>query len=261
MARRGKPEPRPADWPPDRTLRVLRQQLENLQRLKGRRYDEATQEEEEWEQTTRAAFIRGFGEGSHNVSNFNWARTAGVQTLHGISAQQRQSNFEQRIAKYETALRSSLNELQLSVPQQEIEGAYAAGNEFAFYLDLKGILAVAAKEVFVIDNYLNTEFFELYVQPIPPGVIVRILTDEVRGNLQAVATKYAGRGGFELRSSKEVHDRHVFVDGGGWIIGQSIKEAAHKKPTYMVEVATAMIPAMQSIYEAIWARAATVVKG
>jgi hypothetical protein len=57
-----------------------------------------------------------------------------------------------------------------------------------------------------------------------------------------------------------VHDRHVFVDGRGWMIGQSIKDAAKKKPTYMVEIGVAMLPAFQKIYEDVWTSAASVVK-
>ena len=71
---------------------------------------------------------------------------------------------------------------------------------------------------------------------------MRILTDEVRGNLLAVAKKYSSRGDFELRSSGEIHDRHVFVDGRGWMIGQSVKDAARKKPTYMVEIGAGLAP-------------------
>ena len=57
-----------------------------------------------------------------------------------------------------------------------------------------------------------------------------------------------------------MHDRHVFADSRGWIIGQSIKDAARKKPTYMVEISTSAVAAMQAIYEGIWSRATTVVK-
>ena len=78
--------------------------------------------------------------------------------------------------------------------------------------------------------------------------------------LPPAATKYAPRGNFELKTSKEVHDRHVFVDGRGWIIGQSIKDAAKKKPTYMIEIGSSAIAAMQTIYEGIWSRATTVAK-
>jgi hypothetical protein len=261
MARSRKPEPKQADWPPDKTLRHLRQQLDELQKLKGRNYQEAEHEEEAWTQFTVNVFIHGFGEASQNLSNLHSARWAGEHNMMGISDFQAQRNFELRVQKFEVTLSSSIKELEAMLPEAEVRGAYEAGDEYAFYEDLKGILAAAAHDVFVVDNYLDTQFFELYVHPIGPGVAIRILTDQVRGNLMAVANKYATRGNLELRSSAEVHDRHVFVDGRGWMIGQSIKDAARRKPTYMVEIGAALIPTVRQTYEDIWQRATVVVKG
>jgi hypothetical protein len=261
MPARRKPELKEADWPAERTLRILKEQLDALQKFRGKTFREADQEEQEWKEFTLSALIHGFGEASQNVSNFYSARNAGVYNMMGISDHQRQLNFQQRIERFQATLSSSIRELLVMLPEAELKGAYEPGDEFAFYLDLKGILASAAKEVFIVDNYLNTDFFELYVAPIPAGVAVRILSDQVRGNLDAVARKYSARGNFELRSSGDVHDRHVFVDGRGWMIGQSIKDAAKKKPTYMVEIGAGALAQIRAIYEAIWTNALPIVKG
>jgi len=58
---------------------------------------------------------------------------------------------------------------------------------------------------------------------------------------------------------KDAHDRAAFADDRCWVIGQSIKDAAKKKPTYIVEHSGAA--SMKGIYEAIWMSAAVVVKG
>ena len=141
-----------------------------------------------------------------------------------------------------------------------MRGGYDAGDEYAFYKDLKDILAGAHRDIFIVDNYLNTEFFDLYVAPIRAGVSLRILTDQVRGNLESVAKKYATSLSVELRSSSHVHDRLIFVDQRYWTVGQSIKDAAKKKPTYMVELSAALVPAVRKIYEDLWSKAAVVVK-
>jgi hypothetical protein len=95
-----------------------------------------------------------------------------------------------------------IQELEFVIPESENQGLYGVGEEFAFYKDLKDIVAAAKQYVFIVDNYLDRDVFELYVDPIPLGVDARILTDQVRGNLQSVATKYSVRGKFEFRSSK-----------------------------------------------------------
>ncbi len=260
MPSRRVPEPRKSDWPPDKAVAILRKQLSELQQFRGKKFREVENEENEWVQFTSNAIVHGFGEHSQNDRSFSMACHAGEYSMMGTSEGQLQKNFELRIERFQATLVSSIKELEVSLPESEIKGAYESGDEFAFYLDLKSILAAAVKDVFIVDNYLNAGFFELYVIPIQKGVSVRIVTDEIRGNVEAVAKKFAARGNFELRSSKEVHDRHVFVDRRGWMIGQSIKDAAKKKPTYMVEIGASAVPTMQAIYEGIWARAASIVK-
>jgi hypothetical protein len=190
---------------------------------------------------------------SRNLTDLNFAHYAARKRSE-------QEDFQLVTAKQETAILASIEELEMNLPEAELKGAYEAGDEFAFYKDLKGIVSVALKDLFIVDNYLNTEFFELYVEPIATPVSVRILTDQVRGSLQTVAQKYARRGKFELRSSKDVHDRHIFIDGRGWMVGQSIKDAAKKKPTYIVEMGAALVQTVQRIYEDIWACGVVVVK-
>jgi hypothetical protein len=57
-----------------------------------------------------------------------------------------------------------------------------------------------------------------------------------------------------------VHDRHIFVDRRGWAVGQSIKDGAKRKPTYVVELSANLVPAVRDIYEDLWTKAALVVK-
>jgi hypothetical protein len=52
------------------------------------------------------------------------------------------------------------------------------------------------------------------------------------------------------------HDRVLFVDDRCWVIGQSIKDAARKKPTYLVEVTAGQ---MRNIYDQLWANATKIV--
>jgi hypothetical protein len=74
------------------------------------------------------------------------------------------------------------------------------------------------------------------------------------------AKLYATSHTLELRSSGEVHDRHIFVDQRGWMVGQSIKDAAKKKPTCMVEIGAGLVPSIRRIYEDAWTRATVKVK-
>jgi uncharacterized protein YacL (UPF0231 family) len=260
LARSAKPQPKGPDWSPEQTLRVLKQQLERLQEFKGKNHRDMEQQEEIWKQTTEAALIHGFGEGSHNLDHYHSARWAGRHNMGGISGHQQQMNYNLRVDRFEANLLSSIAELEASMPEAELRGAYDAGDEYAFYKDLKDIMVRANTDIFIVDNYLNTEFFDLYVATVRPGVSFRILTDQLRGNVEAVAKKYAASHSVDLRSSQDVHDRHIFVDDRGWAVGQSIKDAAKKKPTYVVELSAGLVSTIRKIYEDLWAKATVVVK-
>ncbi|HUN86360.1 MAG TPA: hypothetical protein VMU48_18420 [Terracidiphilus sp.] len=71
-----------------------------------------------------------------------------------------------------------------------------------------------------------------------------------------VAQKYASGGNLELRTSNQIHDRLILIDDRVWFIGQSIKDAAKKKPTYIVEQDAANT---RSVYENIWNSATKVI--
>jgi len=56
-----------------------------------------------------------------------------------------------------------------------------------------------------------------------------------------------------VRISQEFHDRIVFVDDlSCWVMGQSIKDAAKAKPTYLLPLPPDIARLKLNHYEAIW---------
>lgn len=259
VRRSSSPPPKPPDWPHEKTHAVLKKQLAALDNLRGRDYGEAENDEQTWENLTLNIFTHGFGEDSNNVSQFYAARDAGEHYFGRQGLMLAQSNFNKRVEAYKGVLLSSIAELEMMMPEPEIAGAYEPGDDYGFYKDLKTLVGFAGRELFVVDNYLDTQLFDVYMENVSPSVMVRVLTDQVGNPLQLVAEKFAKRGNFELRSSKDVHDRVVFGDDRCWVIGQSIKDAAKKKPTYIVEHSGATT--MRGIYEALWSTGKPVVRG
>ena len=258
MPRKAAPQKEPT-IPPDLALRALTGQLEALQKLKGRRCDEAESDETEWGHLTESIIGAAFGAPSSALSKFYMARSAGQHNMMGISPQQRQINFESRIKEHEALLLSLISTLRLQLPEEEIKGIYESGDEYAFYLDLSSLVQAATREVVFVDAYLNEEVFNLYVSKVPDRVPARILSNKIGTNVDTVARMYARKGPLELRSSADIHDRAVFLDQRGWVIGQSIKDAARKKPTYMIELDEPLLTPVRDIYNRIWAAATRII--
>jgi hypothetical protein len=250
----------PPDLPPEKAYTLLNVQLEKLQSFKGRSYLEAKADEDEWSQLTEKFVIRSFGSDGPNHLNFFRARAAGEHRAlmydEEVPHDRYQRNFEARHQAYESLLRSCIAELAIDRPDAEIKGTYDAGEQYEYYRDVTARLKLAKKEVFIIDPYLSREIFEVYADTITRGVVFRLLSSNVPADVLAVAKKYAAGGNLDFRTSASIHDRVLFVDNRVWVSGQSIKDAASKKPTYIVELDE---PSMRQIYEPIWISASKVI--
>jgi len=115
---------------------------------------------------------------------------------------------------------------------------------------------LAQKEISVIDPYLSTEIFDVYAKAVPRSVMFHLLSANVPADVQTLAQKYASGGNFAFRTTNAIHDRVLFADSRVWVIGQSIKDAAKKKPTYIIEHDE---PLMRNIYEDIWNKATVLI--
>jgi hypothetical protein len=250
---------KPPTLPPERALKALTQQLDGLQKLKGRHYPDADAEETEWIQFTQGIIEAAFGDPSSSLSKFYMAGHAGAHFIGGMSPQQHQTNFELRGREFDALLRGLIGVLQLQLPEDTINATYAPGEQYDFYRDLSVLMATATREIFIVDAYLNEDVFNLYVDKVPATAKVRVLSNKIGANVQAVATMYAKNRPLELRSSGAIHDRAIFFDDRGCIIGQSIKDAAGKKPTYLIELDEPALTAIRASHDAIWAAATVVI--
>ena len=265
MPTRRIPQPTPPEWAPEKAYAALSKQLESLQPLKGRPYQEVEDKEKEWAQLTGNIIARSFASDSPNRSHFAHARTAGDHFIstdfggyRGVNHAQNQKNYETRIRAYEGVLNSCLAELKLDLPEPEIQSVFEPGEEYEFYRAVKSILGLAASEIFIVDPYINAEMFEVYADSIPRTVAFRLLTNaaNIPPAALALAQKYATGGNLQARSSAAIHDRVLFADNRVWVCGQSLKDAAKKKPTYIIELDE---PLMRRIYEEVWDAATNLV--
>ena len=227
--------------------------------MKGRRHDEADAQESEWRTYTENLIDNMFGPDSTNAYAFNSACMAGQHNMFGVSPSQEQANFDLRLREFDSLIKSIIREIQLRLPDDEIQGVYDPGDEYKFYRDLSGLFMASAHDVLLVDAYLGEDVFNLYVDKIASGATIRILSNRIGSNVETVARKFSSGRQLQMRTTSRIHDRVVFIDNRCWIIGQSIKDAATKKPTYMVELQEPLLTPARTIYESLWTGAGVVI--
>lgn len=108
---------------------------------------------------------------------------------------------------------------------------------------------------------MDDTVFDAYLSSVPKGISVRLLVGKYTAKVKPAAEKFITQYGalLEVRASTAFHDRLVFVDGDAcWVIGQSIKDAASSKPTYLAPLAPDIAKPKLSAYEQIWLAATAI---
>jgi hypothetical protein len=138
------------------------------------------------------------------------------------------------------------------------EKVYEKGQVYDFYKDIRDITNQAKNEVFLVDAYPDEEILNLYLDKTPAGIKIRILTNKPQGNFLTVSQKFKMKPGvnFEVRTSKDCHDKLFFIDDSCWVMGQSLKDAG-KKPTYLVKIESHQL--FRKVFEDLWAQAQALV--
>ena len=161
------------------------------------------------------------------------------------------------VAKIFGLIHRAIADLELDAPLLAGQ-AYAPGEVYDFFKDLSAVVRSAIKSIFIIDAFLDDQIFDSYISGLPAGVSVRLLTGtkyEVPAKLKPALVKYNQQHGSvaEVKTSGEIHDRVLFIDDlSCWVMGQSIKDAAKAKPTYLFPLPANIATLKLSHYELIW---------
>lgn len=170
------------------------------------------------------------------------------------------SYWSPAIVQIKGQVADAIEELKLELEldgRGEIGNAYAPGDIYRFFADLKSIINTAETEILVVDPYFNGEAFDAYLSTTKKDVKIRILADRYSKDVHGYVQKHKMQfqTDIELRTTKELHDRLIFVDRDQcWIMGGSVKDAG-KKATYLIPVIPPIAKAKSAIYADIWGRA------
>lgn len=151
----------------------------------------------------------------------------------------------------------AIADIELERPQLS-DQAFGPGAVYDFFKALTAAVSSATTDLFIVDPYLDEQIFDAYLGGVPNGVRVRLLANKYGALLKPAVQKFTAQHKIpvEVRLSGEFHDRVLFIDGlSGWVMGQSLKDAAKAKPTYLVPLPPDVAKLKLSHYEAIWSKA------
>ncbi|HSL05817.1 MAG TPA: hypothetical protein VK901_20055 [Nitrospiraceae bacterium] len=151
----------------------------------------------------------------------------------------------------------AIADLELDRPQLSNQ-AFGPGDVYDFFKALAAAVGSATSSLFVVDPYLDDGIFDAYLAGVPKGVTVRLLASKHGNLLKPAVEKFVSQHNVrvEIRTSPNFHDRVLFIDGlSCWVVGQSLKDAAKAKPTYLVPLPTDVAKMKLSHYETIWSNA------
>lgn len=161
------------------------------------------------------------------------------------------------VAKIFGVIQRAIADLELIVPDNT-QTIFGAGDVYDVFRTLNEIISSAEKSIFIVDPYLDSSVFSHYITSRKQEVTVRLLISNNSDEIKPAAEKYLSQYGnvVEVRKTKSVHDRVIFIDGYVcWVIGQSLKDAAKAKPTYIAPLSPDVVPAKLADYERIWSGA------
>ncbi len=164
---------------------------------------------------------------------------------------------DMNVGKLAGILHRAIADLELDVPS-DIEVSFGAGDVYDFFNALNKVISTAEETIFIIDPYLDESVFDHYLNSRQKNVSVRLLVNNKAENLIPAYKKYNVQHGdiLQIKRSKELHDRIIFIDNYVcWLVGQSLKDAAKAKPTYLVQLPPDVVSEKLSNYEKIWVSA------
>jgi len=129
---------------------------------------------------------------------------------------------------------------------------FRKGNSHSFDKFLRDIFCDAKSEVNIADTFVDGSVFDHLLDEIPAGVPIRCLYGKDVGGFVVRSKRFAIQYSFTIKQSDEFHDRFLIIDGQGYIIGPSLKDAAEKKAATVVILPKSDSKPLSDLFVELW---------
>jgi hypothetical protein len=187
-----------------------------------------------------------------------WDAMKAVPFVVAVQFLEAESGRAAQVGTLTRVLYLAIADLELDIPPSP-QQVFGPGAVYDFLKSLRDVLGSASSSLLIVDPYLDDQIFDAYLSSISAQIQVRLLTQKYAQSLKASLAKFRAQNRLdvEIRHSSSLHDRVVCVDDRScWVLGQSIKDAAKTKPTYIAPLSADAAEPKIAFYRALW-KAAT----
>jgi hypothetical protein len=211
--------------PPERAIRVLRQLIDESEALKME--DAYSNKRDLWKQKAHGVLVLAFGQPHHIFTDFDgFMEFSSLDDSPRIRLERQNEYLGYRV----TALQSAVEQLNLQLPETQHQTLFPAGSQHTAFVEIRNVIAKVKTEVLVVDAHVDGSLWKLLTN-VAPGSSIRILTAYPKADFAVEGQAFKKQHGnpTEARTTKDFHDRFIFVDAGEcWHLGASIRDAGAK---------------------------------
>lgn len=129
---------------------------------------------------------------------------------------------------------------------------FKKGSTHSFDKFLRETFKKAKKNVDIVDTYVAGNIFDNLLDEVPKTTPIQFLYGNDTGGFITKSTRFATEFSFQKKENKQFHDRFLIVDGRGYIIGPSLKDAADKKPATLVILNDSDSRKLADLFSDLW---------
>jgi hypothetical protein len=141
----------------------------------------------------------------------------------------------------------------------EREVFFVKGSDHDAYVHIRSILQTAKGDLFVIDPYMDGSIYQAFGTLTATPMNVRILTSKHPADFALETKKFTKQhSGFavEIRTTKDFHDRFIFLDQTQcYLLGASLKDAGNKGFTVVPLQEQSIVRFILDHADQVWASA------
>lgn len=131
---------------------------------------------------------------------------------------------------------------------------FRPANPHSFGKLLRSIFSSATKKVLIADSYVDETIFDTVLDSIDKSLEIKLIYGKQVNSFLARSSPFGRQYiKFTTKRFSKLHDRFFIVDGTGYVIGPSIKDAAVRSPALVIKLNRKDSAELEKFFLQLWA--------